>query len=39
MELCRFGQAFVKTGQFMPGGLVLGLSLVMVVRYGVRLVR
>merc|ERR1712112_397784 len=33
----RFGQAFIKNGQIMPGGLVLVFSLVMVCKYGVRL--
>jgi len=33
----RFGQAFVKTGQVFPAAVVLGVSLVMVCRYGAKL--
>ena len=37
LNFVRFGQAFVKTGQVFPAAVVLGVSLVMVCRYGARL--
>ena len=37
IRFVRFGQAFVKTGQVFPAGVVLGVSLVVFGRYATRL--